>query len=636
MHLRRLLRLSSNTYWATLIFSFLGVLFLLLWSWLTARSLGLEVETNLLTIFTILKSGFIIPAMMSALIIITPLAALVCFYYGREYRLVSHYLFWNWAASLVASSFALYCFSSWQSISVGVEPWNAIALFYELDHRSILFQRWMLCLIGCLIPVIVFNFLSRMNVQGKAKAALGSAHFASVLEINRAKLFDKEGVVIGQAHGKILRVPGFESVLLTASTGSGKTSSIAIPNLIEHQGSAIINDLKGELYRLTARYRTEQDQNKCYFFNPMDDKIQDFYNPFFYVRKDKKKRIDDLMIIAEALIQETKMGEGFWYQASRNVFVLLSLFLLETKGKATLADVYDLSKQPALHDFLDKGIELKLSHCSDTLKEGIKDFCKSGLPFSTAILTQNAASFSEVPDKTRLNILTDFHSRMTSLMSLSIRKATSKNTFDLRKLRKEKMSIYIHIPPSSKKTLSPILTVFWAQVTHLLTKTEPDFKEEPHAVLCLLDEFGMIDKIDRIKESLSFLRSYRVRFLIIVQYLNQIVAAYGKEDADSFFNNTKTKIYFTSTDYQDAHRISQSLGVKAAKIENRSVNTGSFQSNGHVTLNQNYQSVPLMRPDELMQLDEKSAIILVAGHPPIKAKKVYWFKNYHYKHKLGK
>ena len=139
---------------------------------------------------------------------------------------------------------------------------------------------------------------------------------------------------------------------------------------------------------------------------------------------------------------------------------------------------------------------------SENVTERAQNYDSAALPFTTDMMMQSAGSFADTHDKTRLNILKDFHSRLNFLMSYSIRKATSKNTFDLRKLRKEKMSIYIHIPPSSKKILSPLLTVFWAQVTHLLTKNEPNLQVEPHSVLCLLDEFGMIDKIDRIKESL--------------------------------------------------------------------------------------------------------------------------------------
>lgn len=636
---KKIIKTMSITYW-TILLGVAGIVFFLKgWSVFTGLALGLPGNRDLLDIFTMIAAGAYSVSFIVALYLLAPIAAIFLYVLGGEYRVASQYLFWNWAGTLLAASFALFCFEAWESINISLYPWNAIDLFYELQPPSNSYTHWVICFIGAELPVLAFNFIGKIGLNKKMRDALGNAHFASVIEIKKAKLFGDEGVVVGQAHGKILRVAGFESVLLTASTGSGKTASIAIPNLIEHEGSAIINDLKGELYHLTAKYREQHDQNKCYFFNPMDENTQDFYNPFFYVSNDPKKRVDDVMIIAEALIPETKLGEGFWYQSSRELFILLSLFLLETEGHATLADIHDLSKKENVDIFLSKSIiDFKKKYVAEkehlNQKNGTNE--KIDLTYSMKMMEQNAASFSGAHEETRKNVLMDFHSRMVALMSHSIRTATSKNTFDLRDLRRKKMSIYIHIPPSSKKLLSPILTVFWAQVTHLLTQKEPDLKKEPHAVLCLLDEFGMIEKIDRIRESLSFLRSYRLRFLIMVQYLNQIISTYGREDADSFLNNCKTKIYFTATDFEDAKRISQSLGHKTAKIEGQSINTGSFNSVGHVTTNHNYQSVPLMRPEELMKMSEKQAIVLVAGHAPVKAKKVYWFKQVNYKNKLGK
>lgn len=631
---KKIVSLISTTYWI-LFLGLAGIVFFLKgWSVFTGLALGLQGDRSLFDIFTMIHAGAYMASSIVAIYLIAPIVALFLYSFGGEYRLASQYIFWNWAGTLLAASFALFCFESWESINISLYPWNAIDLFYELQAPSNTYTHWMICFIGSELPVLLFNFVGKIGLARKMREALGNAHFASVIEIKKAKLFGDEGVVVGQAHGKILRVTGFESVLLTASTGSGKTASIAIPNLIEHEGSAIINDLKGELYYLTARYRKEQDGNECYFFNPMDKNTQDFYNPFFYVSNHPEKRVDDIMIIAEALIPETKLGEGFWYQSSRELFILLSLFLLETKGSATLADIHDLSKKESLEIYLSKGVLDAKNNYFEKMEKIHKSLEGIDLTYSMKIMSQNAASFSEANEETRKNVLMDFHSRMVALMSHSIRTATSKNTFDLRELRRKKMSIYIHIPPSSKKLLSPILTIFWAQVTHLLTQKEPNIKEEPHAVLCLLDEFGMIDKIDRIRESLSFLRSYRIRFLIMVQYLNQIISTYGREDADSFFNNCKTKIYFTATDFEDAKRISHSLGQKTAKIEGQSINTGSFNSVGHVTTNHNYQSVPLMRPEELMKMSEKQAIVVVAGHAPVNAKKLYWFKHNNYKNTL--
>lgn len=343
----------------------------------------------------------------------------------------------------------------------------------------------------------------------------------------------------------------------------------------------------------------------------MDDNTQDFYNPFFYVSDSPDKRIDDLFIIAQALIPETKLGEGFWYQSSRELFMLLSLFLLEVNGSATLAEVYDLSKKPLLHEYLFKEIK------------------KNGVQISSQ-LQHNYDAYNGMFEETRQNIVKDFQSRLVMLMSPSIRRATSQNSFDLTKLRQEKLSVYLSIPTGFQELLSPLLTVFWTQVTQLMTKREPDLQTEPYSVLCLLDEFGMMERVNRIKDGLSFLRSYRVQFVIIVQYLSQIISKYGRDDAKSFFN-AKNKIIFTPSDFEDAKLLSAALGVKAVKMQSKSINGGTMQSSGHMTTNYQYQSKPLMRPDELMKMNLSKAIVMIEGQSPIKLKKVYWFKNRNHK-----
>jgi type IV secretion system protein VirD4 len=584
------------------------VLFLRLWGSLLLSSLSIDGPATVGTVFLLIKAGFFLPPFITLIYLTAPLIAIVYYCLGGKYQTISRYLALNCLGTLVAASLAIKLFSSWKGIPISIAPWKAIDLFYALDHRSTLYQHWLLCLVVTLIPALGLNAIGKIGFSKRIKEALGDAHFATSTEISKAGGFNKEGLVVGRSYGRTIRIPGMESALLAASTGSGKTSSIAVPNLLEHSGSTIVNDIKGELYALTANYRKQHFNSQCYCFNPMrEEGAGDFYNPFFYVSNSPDKRIDDLFIMSEALIPETKLGEGFWYQSSRELFLLLSLFLLEIRGKATLSDVYDLSKEASLPMYL------------------LTEIQNSGSAPS-ALLMQNYTALSEADEKTQRNIVKDFQSRLVFMMSPSIRRATSKNSFDLSKLRQEKMSVYLSIPTGFQGLLSPLLTVFWTQVTHLMTKHEPNIKNEPYSVLCLLDEFGMMERINRIKDGLSFLRSYRVRFIIIVQYLSQIVSKYGRDDAKSFFN-TKTKIIFTPSDFDDAKILSAALGTKAVKMQSKSINSGSMERSGHMTTNYQHQSKPLMRPDELMKMNKKIAIVMVEGQSPIKVNKLYWFKD---------
>lgn len=589
----------------------LFLLFFQLWGQLLLNALAIDETASYNTAWLILNQGFYFSSLIILLYLLTPMAALVCYLLGREYQVVSRYLFMNWVATIIAASLAVKLFASWKGIVMSAAPWNAIGLFVELDHRTSLYHHWIAIFIATMLPALALNVVDKFGIGKKMKDALGDAHFATSTEISKAGGFGKKGIVVGKAYGRTIRLPGMESALLAAATGSGKTSSIAIPNLLEYDGSTIVNDIKGELYDLTAKCREKYFNAKCYCFNPMDDAIKDFYNPFFYVSDSPKKRIDDLFVIAQALIPETKLGEGFWYQSSRELFMLLSLFLLEMRGAATLADVYDLSKKAHLEKYLIQQIDVSEIAASQQLM-------------------QNYHAYSSMHEETRQNVLKDFQSRLVMMMSPSIRKATSQNSFDLRNFRSEKLSIYLSIPTGFQELLSPLLTVFWTQVTQLMTKREPNLQQEPYSVLCLLDEFGMMERINRIKDGLSFLRSYRVQFVIIVQYLSQIISKYGRDDAKSFFN-AKNKIIFTPSDFEDANLLSAALGTKAVKMQSKSVNSGSMQSSGHMTTNYQYQSKPLMRPDELMKMKLSKAIVMIEGQSPIKLKKVYWFKNRKYK-----
>lgn len=333
------------------------------------------------------------------------------------------------------------------------------------------------------------------------------------------------------------------------------------------------------------------------------------YNPFYYISKDPNLRIRDLQLVAEIIIPAERVDGGFWYTSSRDLFLMLALYLFETKGMATLAEIHDLSKQEDFVDWLEQLLE----------EEAVED----------PVFIQNAHSFLTADnEKTRKSILKDFHSRMSLFMDPMVRYATSGNDFNLSMLRKQKMSVYIQIPDADKMRLRPILTLFWAQAINHLSQSEPDLKQEPFPVLALLDEFGNMARIDKLREGLTFLRSYRVRAIVIVQYLGQIVANYGHENAKAFLN-CKVKIAFALNDINDARFISESLGHKTIKVRSHSSSQGQHTSTSQST---NYQPKALMMPDEIMTMKSSRCLVLLESYAPVLAKKMYWFKHKQFRH----
>ena len=499
---------------------------------------------------------------------------------------------------IIANSLAVSLYIAWEGIHITPYPWYSYILIKHLPYNSLAYQHSIITLMVSYTVVIGLLSVLFFAKYFTKDTTFGDAHFASPFEIKKAGLYGDEGIILGKAYGKTLRLLGFESVLVTAPTGSGKTTSIAIPNLLAWNGSGIFNDLKGELFKKTAKHRETILNNKCYQWAPANsDKNTHCYNPFFYVSTNPDMRIRDLQLIAEIVIPAERVDGGFWYTSSRDLFILLALYLFETRGVATLAQVHDLSKQEDFIEWL-----------SMTLENN---------DISDRVFIQNANSLLNADIKTQSSIIKDFHSRMILFSDPIIRHATSSNDFDLHKIKKEKMSIYICIPDSDKERLKVILTLFWAQSIDLMTQEIPDVKKEPWPVLALLDEFGNMSRINKLKDGLSFFRGYRLRALILVQYLSQITSVYGQHDAKGFLN-CKVKIAFALNDADDAQFFSKAMGTKTVKVKSRGVSRGRHYSSSQ---NIGLQGRPLMTTDELMRLKKSDSIILLESAYPIFSQK---------------
>ncbi len=440
-------------------------------------------------------------------------------------------------------------------------------------------------------PLILWLY---QQIGSSSSKVLGNAHFANLFEIIKAGFLKNkpESLVVGKKYGLPLYVNGFEHVLCFAPTGSGKTRSIAIPNLLHFPYSAVCNDVKLTLYQKTAKYRQRHFGHKTYIWAPAQDETHCF-NPLSLISDDKHKRIRDIQRLAHIFIPDSK-GDPIWTQASRKLFKTLVLFLLDTPEKpTTLGEINRMIKQEGFDAWLLKQLE-ETNHLDKAFYE-------------------NGFSYHQNHEKTRASILETFSGYFELFDDPIIDKATSKTDFDITKLRQEKMTIYIGFSDDDMERLAPIINCFWQQLISSMIQKVPDLTEEPYPLLCLIDEFASLGRIERLRRSLKLLREYRVRCLLMMQYLSQAKEHYTESEAKAF-TNIKTKIAFATDDYQDAEFISKLLGSRTERIIN---NSYSVQHRGNSRTNSfHLQSVPLMRPEEVMQLLPKKIILSRSGRSP--------------------
>jgi type IV secretion system protein VirD4 len=364
----------------------------------------------------------------------------------------------------------------------------------------------------------------------------------------------------------------------------------------------VVNDPKMELFDLTSGHRKNVFDNEVFLWAPTKEKTHR-YNPLSFISDNKNKRIGDIQLIAHTIIPDGR-SDPIWYQSSRELFLALVLYLLDTEHETvTLPQVYVLSKQYKFNDWLKSIVEL--THDLDP------EFYR------------NAGSYLNTAEKTRASILKTFTGYLEIFANPVISAATSASDFDLRALRKKKITIYVGFSENEKEMISPLLTIFWQQLISSMCEKIPDRKAEPYDLLCLMEEFSILGRLVNLKSSLKILRGYHVRVLIIIQYFSQTLEFYSKAEAEAF-KNIKTKVSFALDSYEDAQYMSQLLGMQTKKITSHG-STNHFDS-GSTSKNTQLQAVPLMRPEEIQRLKPYKAIILRTGSPPVMAKQYRWYQ----------
>ncbi|NIJ41469.1 type IV secretory pathway TraG/TraD family ATPase VirD4 [Parvibaculum indicum] len=152
-------------------------------------------------------------------------------------------------------------------------PWRLFEWWYAYEpYAPDLFRRAGLLagtsgLLGTVVAVVGSLWRAR---QGRFVTTYGSSRWATRKEVERAGLFEPRGVFLGRLGGGYLRHDGPEHVMAFAPTRSGKGVGLVIPTLLSWTGSAVIHDIKGENWQLTAGWRSRFSH--CLLFNLRSDK----------------------------------------------------------------------------------------------------------------------------------------------------------------------------------------------------------------------------------------------------------------------------------------------------------------------------------------------------------------------------
>ena len=447
--------------------------------------------------------------------------------------------------------------------------------------------------------------------EAKKVETYGSARWAGAAEVKAAGLLGPDGVVLGRYAHDYLRHDGPEHVLCFAPTRSGKGVGLVIPSLLTWPGSAIVHDIKGENWQLTAGFRALH--GRVLLFDPTNPKSS-AYNPLLEVRRGEWE-VRDVQNIADILVDPEGSLEkrSHWEKTSHALLVGAILHILYAEEDKTLAGVAAFLSDPK------RPIESTLAAMMKTAHLG-----EAG---PHPVIASAARELLNKSENERSGVLSTAMSFLGLYRDPVVAEVTRRCDWRITDIveGKQPTTLYLVVPPSDINRTKPLIRLILNQVGRRLTE-DLQAKAGRHRLLLMLDEFPALGRLDFFESALAFMAGYGLKSFLIAQSLNQIEKAYGANN--SILDNCHVRVSFATNDERTAKRVSDALGT-ATEMKAMKNYAGSRLSPwlGHLMVSRSETARPLLTPGEVMQLPPTDEIVMLAGTPPIRAKKARYFED---------
>jgi type IV secretion system protein VirD4 len=475
-------------------------------------------------------------------------------------------------------------------------------------------QIFALIVIATIVTVFV---LSRRRWRGSG-TAYGTANWMTDKMLDAAGMLAGDGLIVGRTFkGALIRLADYCHVLLCGTPGSGKGVSIIIPNLLSYfRGSIVAFDTKGDLYETTAKHRAAKGQ-RIIRLAPFAGGT-DALNPLDAIPSDSPMLVDSARALAESLVvrQGTENDPHWNDKAVQVICAALVLVLLKFKKEdRTLSSVQAIVSDPDLLKGA-SGMLQGMGGIPGRLGTQLKSLFENG----TTAFTREGAS-----------VLSCVTRHLSFLDSDLVAKAIETSTFDPEELRKPGITLYLQIPPGQLDAQKGLLRCWVSTLVRVIGAVGNEWEGE---TLFMLDEASALGSLPAIEEAMVRGRSAGVRLLLAYQSDSQISTAF-RDKPSLIYDNCNVQIYLGASSYETAERLSKSLGDWTQVVESYDESEswdavgGSEPGKLSRSRSMNYSEAgrALLRPEEILTLDNDCVIILQRGMSPLLAQRVKWYQD---------
>ncbi len=570
------------------------------------------------------------------------------------------------AASVAATQFAAWRFQYHSGLGRPVfdqfyAPWCWLTWQIQFGKQGP--QTFSLVNIFCLLVFggLLYGYLTMKTVRSRSSKGPedvhGTAHFATEEEVEQTGLLTPRGeqgagVYVGawedpKGNIRYLRHDGPEHIAAIAPTRSGKGVGLVIPTLLAWEHSAVIHDMKGELWNLTAGYRKKGLNNVVLKFDPAASSGSCKFNPLAEVNVGEESEVAEVQNLVTIIVDPDGKGlNDHWSKTAHAFLTGVILYLLhqaknEGRKTATLTEVASALSDPS-RDIKELYEEMRTAEIKEEADPDNPD--KKRMVVHPVVASAGRDMLNR-PDQERGSVLSTAMSYLSLYRDNLVADNISESDFKIRDLMHSDrlVSLYLVVRPADKDRLKPLMRLILNQIVRTLTADPIQFKDgkpDPqykHRLLLMLDEFPSFGKLEVFQEALAFIAGYGIKAYLIMQDLTQLHAAYSANE--SIISNCHIRLAYAPNNPKTAEWMSKMLGITTQVWKSATV-SGKRMGGMLKNVSESYQTVarPLMTPDEVMRLkaprkngkgeitESGEMLIFVSGHTPIKGTQILYFQ----------
>lgn len=545
--------------------------------------------------------------------------------------------------------------------------WIVWAVRYnQMQHPAVQHALWATLTIaaggsvGSVIAAGGVMFYRTRKLQKGNEHLHGSARWAERADIIAAGLLPhegkpSEGVYVGgwvdpktqRLH--YLRHNGPEHIIGFAPTRSGKGVGLVIPTLLSWPASAVVYDIKGENYALSAGWRMSCAGNRVLKFSPVEVGTGVGFNPLAEIRVGTPRDVSDAQNIAFMLTHPKGDAddEDHWVESATSLLtgvILYTCYAALREGRiASLPEVAQVLTKPG------QAFSETLNEMLLTEQDPEKAFgwlSPTGKPTSIhPVVAEKAQEMLDKEDKELSGILSSAKVKLQLYSDPIVSSNINRSDFTVDELvnGEKPATLYYVVPPSDKDRLKPLTRLMFALIVNRLTE-HMEFKDgrsvqtHQHRLLMLLDEFPTLGRMDTIVNGMGYTAGYGIKFYLIVQDKVQLNAVYGENEL--VFSGTHLRIAYAPNNPETAEMLSGMTGTMTIVKQSFSYSGNRLSPIlNQVTTNVDEIERPLLTPDECGRLPgaKKDAsgniveagdmLIFATGFPAIYGKQILYFKD---------